>query len=56
MGLPANIVVGIVGSVLGHWAAGALGIAAVGSLGSFILSLLGAVILIVILRAMGVFR
>jgi uncharacterized membrane protein YeaQ/YmgE (transglycosylase-associated protein family) len=56
MGLPANIVVGIVGSVLGHWAAGALGIAAVGSLGSFILSLLGAVILIAILRAMGFFR
>jgi uncharacterized membrane protein YeaQ/YmgE (transglycosylase-associated protein family) len=56
MGLLANIVVGIVGSVLGHWAAGALGIAAVGSLGSFILSLLGAVILIAILRALGVFR
>jgi uncharacterized membrane protein YeaQ/YmgE (transglycosylase-associated protein family) len=56
MGMLANIVVGIVGSVLGHWAAGALGIAAVGSLGSFILSLLGAVILIAILRAMGVFR
>ena len=56
MGLLANIVVGIVGSVLGHWAAGALGIAAVGSLGSFIISLLGAVILIAILRAMGLFR
>jgi uncharacterized membrane protein YeaQ/YmgE (transglycosylase-associated protein family) len=56
MGLLANIIVGIVGSVLGHWAAGALGIAAVGSLGSFIISLLGAVLLIVILRAMGFFR
>ena len=56
MGLVANIVVGVVGSVLGHWAAGALGIAAFGSVGSFIISLLGAVLLIVILRAVGVFR
>ena len=56
MGLIANIVVGIVGSVLGHWVAGAFGIAAVGSVGSFIVSLLGAVILIAILRAMGFFR
>ena len=56
MGLIANIVVGIVGSVLGHWVAGAFGIAAIGSVGSFIVSLLGAVILIAILRAMGFFR
>src|SRR5215468_6891507 len=56
MGLLANIVVGIVGSVLGHWAAGALGIAAFGSIGSFIISLVGAVLLIVILRALGFFR
>ena len=56
MGLLANIIVGIVGSVLGHWAAGALGIAAFWSLGSFIISLLGAVLLIVILRAAGVFK
>ena len=56
MGLVANIVVGVVGSVLGHWAAGALGIAAFGSMGSFIISLVGAVILIAILRAMGVFK
>jgi uncharacterized membrane protein YeaQ/YmgE (transglycosylase-associated protein family) len=56
MGLLANIVVGVVGSVLGHWLAGALGIAAFGSLGSFIISLLGAVVLIAILRALGFFR
>jgi uncharacterized membrane protein YeaQ/YmgE (transglycosylase-associated protein family) len=56
MGLLANIVVGIVGSVLGHWLAGALGIAAFGSIGSFIISLLGAVVLIAILRALGFFR
>jgi uncharacterized membrane protein YeaQ/YmgE (transglycosylase-associated protein family) len=56
MGLVANIVVGIVGSVLGQWLAWALGIAAFGSIGSFIISLVGAVILIAILRAMGVFK
>jgi len=56
MGLLANIIVGIVGSVLGHWAAGVLGIAALGSIGSFIISLAGAVLLIVILRALGIFK
>ena len=56
MGLIANIVVGIVGSVLGHWLAGAVGIAAYGTLGGFIISLVGAVILIAILRAAGLFR
>jgi uncharacterized membrane protein YeaQ/YmgE (transglycosylase-associated protein family) len=56
MGVLANIVVGVVGSVLGHWLAGALGIAAFGSIGSFIISLLGAVVLITILRALGFFK
>ena len=56
MGLLANIIVGIVGSVLGHWLAGVLGIAAFGSIGSFIISLVGAVLLIVILRALGIFK
>ena len=56
MGLLANIIVGIVGSALGHWAAGVLGIAALGSIGSFIISLAGAVLLIVILRALGIFK
>jgi uncharacterized membrane protein YeaQ/YmgE (transglycosylase-associated protein family) len=56
MGVLANIVVGVVGSVLGHWLAGALGIAAFGSIGSFIISLIGAVVLIAILRALGFFK
>jgi uncharacterized membrane protein YeaQ/YmgE (transglycosylase-associated protein family) len=56
MGLLANIIVGVVGSVLGHWGAGVLGIAAFGSAGGFIISLLGAVVLIAILRAVGLFR
>jgi uncharacterized membrane protein YeaQ/YmgE (transglycosylase-associated protein family) len=56
MGLIANIVVGVVGSLIGHWAAGALGIAAAGTLASWLISLVGAVVLIAILRAVGVFK
>ena len=56
MGLIANIVVGVVGSLIGHWAAGALGIAAAGTLANWIVSLVGAVVLIAILRAVGVFK
>ena len=56
MGLIANIVVGVVGSLIGQWAAGALGIAAAGTLASWLMSLVGAVVLIAILRAVGVFK
>jgi uncharacterized membrane protein YeaQ/YmgE (transglycosylase-associated protein family) len=56
MGLIANIVVGVVGSLIGHWAAGALGLAAAGTLASWIVSLFGAMVLIAILRAIGVLR
>jgi uncharacterized membrane protein YeaQ/YmgE (transglycosylase-associated protein family) len=55
MGLIANIVVGVVGSLIGHWGAGALGIAPGGTLVNWIVSLVGAVVLIAILRAIGVF-
>jgi uncharacterized membrane protein YeaQ/YmgE (transglycosylase-associated protein family) len=56
MGVLANIVVGMVGSALGHFIAGILGIAAYGSLGGLIISLVGAVLLIAILRVLGLFR
>jgi len=56
MGLIANIVVGVVGSLIGHWGAGALGIAAIGTLANWIVSLLGAVALIALLRAVNVLR
>jgi len=56
MGLIANIVVGVVGSLIGHWGAGTLGIAAAGTLASWIVSLVGAAVLIAILRAIGVFK
>lgn len=55
MGLLANVLVGIVGSALGFWLAGALGIAAGGSIGSFLVSLGGAALLIFILSSVGIF-
>jgi uncharacterized membrane protein YeaQ/YmgE (transglycosylase-associated protein family) len=56
MGVLANIIVGIVGSALGHWLAGAIGLAAYGVIASGIVSVLGAVILIAILKGLGLFR
>ena len=56
MGVLANIVVGIIGAVLGFWLAGTLGIVAVGSKGAWIISVLGAVVLIAILKALNVYQ
>lgn len=55
MGLIANVLVGVVGSILGYWIAGLLGIAPMGIL-SYVVAVAGAVLLIFILRALGVFR
>jgi uncharacterized membrane protein YeaQ/YmgE (transglycosylase-associated protein family) len=56
MGILANILVGVVGSVLGMWLARVLGIAATGGPVSWLISLLGAMLLIGIARALGLFR
>jgi uncharacterized membrane protein YeaQ/YmgE (transglycosylase-associated protein family) len=56
MGLIANVLVGIVGSLLGFWIAGMLGIAPSGGILRFVIAVLGAALLIVILRAVGVFK
>ena len=56
MGPITNIVVGVIGSLIGHWGAGALGIAAAGTLANWTVSLLGAVVLIALLRAIDVFK
>jgi len=56
MGILANIIVGIIGSALGHWLAGAIGLATYGVIASGIVSVLGAVILIAILKGVGLFR
>jgi len=56
MGIIANVLVGIVGSWLGFWLAGALGLAPAGGILRFIVALVGASLLIVILRALGLFK
>jgi uncharacterized membrane protein YeaQ/YmgE (transglycosylase-associated protein family) len=55
MGLLANIIVGIVGSLLGYYLAGALGIATAGPL-RWVIGVLGAVVLIGILKALNVLK
>jgi len=55
MGIIANVLVGIVGGALGHFVAGMLGIS-VGGIGTWLVSLAGAMLLIVILRAVGIFK
>lgn len=54
MGILANILVGIVGSGLGHFLAGMIGLAAYGWPASTLVSIIGAVILIAVLRYTGV--
>jgi uncharacterized membrane protein YeaQ/YmgE (transglycosylase-associated protein family) len=56
MGMIANVLVGIVGSALGSWIAGAVGIAPSGAVLNYVIAVLGAVALIFILRALGIFK
>jgi uncharacterized membrane protein YeaQ/YmgE (transglycosylase-associated protein family) len=56
MGLIANVVVGIVGSSLGFWLAGALGLDAYGAIAQWVVAVAGAAVLIVILKALGIFK
>ena len=56
MGLIANVLVGIVGSSLGFWLAGVLGLAAYGTIAQWMVGVAGAAILIVILKALGMFK
>ena len=55
MGLIANIVVGIAGSMLGGWLAPRLGIAPAGA-GVYLVAIGGAVLLILVLKLLGVFK
>ena len=49
-GVVGNIVVGILGSMLGHFVFGLIGLQAANTLGRLLVSLAGAVLLIVIVR------
>jgi uncharacterized membrane protein YeaQ/YmgE (transglycosylase-associated protein family) len=56
MGLIANVLIGIVGSLLGYWLAGLMGVDPTGGILRFLVAVVGAILLIVILRALGVFK
>jgi uncharacterized membrane protein YeaQ/YmgE (transglycosylase-associated protein family) len=56
MGWIANVLVGVVGSALGFWLAGVLGIAPADAILRYAVAVGGAVLLIVVLRALGLFR
>jgi uncharacterized membrane protein YeaQ/YmgE (transglycosylase-associated protein family) len=56
MGWIANVVVGVVGSLLGGWIAGMLGLWPRGGVMQFVVAIAGAALLIFLLRAVGVFK
>ncbi len=56
MGLIANVLVGVVGSIIGFWLAGVLGVGAGSTLVSYLIAVVGAIVLIAILKALGVFK
>ena len=56
MGIIANIVVGIVGAFVGHFLAPMIGVGAENQIGNLAISLGGAVVLIIALRALGIFK
>ena len=56
MGIIANVIVGIVGSGVGHWLAPKLGIAAVGSVAQWLVAIGGAVLLLLVLKVLGIFK
>ena len=54
LGLLGNIIIGIMGSALGHYLAGVIGLAAYGPLARLAVGVGGAVLLIGILRFLGI--
>lgn len=56
MGLLANILIGVVGSFIGHAIANQMHLGAQNTLGTWVISILGAALLIALLSALGLFR
>jgi uncharacterized membrane protein YeaQ/YmgE (transglycosylase-associated protein family) len=56
MGIVANVIVGIVGSWLGQHLAPEIGLAPADGIGRFLVGIGGAVLLILILKALKIFR
>ncbi len=55
MGLIGNVVVGVIGSMLGYWLAGMLGIAAGGGIMRWVVAVAGSSLLIFLLQKLGLF-
>ena len=55
MGMIANIIVGIVGSMLGFWIAGLVGMGA-GGIMNYVFAVGGAVLLLAILKMLNIFK
>jgi uncharacterized membrane protein YeaQ/YmgE (transglycosylase-associated protein family) len=56
MGIVLNILVGLVGSVLGHWLAPKLNLVPTDGVGRFLVALGGAILLILLLKLLRIFR
>jgi uncharacterized membrane protein YeaQ/YmgE (transglycosylase-associated protein family) len=52
MGVLVDLVVGVVGSVLGGWIFGIIGLVAFGLIGRLVVAFVGAVILLLLVRAL----
>ena len=56
MGVAASVVVGVIGSALGFWAASMLGVSEGSALVGWVVAVAGAVLLILLLQAFEVFQ
>ena len=56
MGMVANVLVGVAGSMLGYWLAGLLGMAPSGGIMRFVVAIAGAALLIFILGKLGIMK
>jgi uncharacterized membrane protein YeaQ/YmgE (transglycosylase-associated protein family) len=56
MGLIANVIVGVIGSVVGFWIAGQLGLASGSVIVGWLIAIGGSVLLIAILKMLNIFK
>jgi len=56
MGVLANVIVGVIGSSLGFWIAGAAGLSAAGPVMGWVVAVIGASVLIFVLKLLGIFK
>jgi uncharacterized membrane protein YeaQ/YmgE (transglycosylase-associated protein family) len=56
MGIVANVIIGVIGSMLGFWLAGMMGISPTNGILRFVVAVAGAVLLLFILTKAGMFK